>query len=1637
MDATIIILLYCSTLSSTFVNSVAVDSIRAHQSFRDGDTITSAGGEFEFGFFSPGSSASRYLGIWYKRISNGTVVWVANRNAPINNTLGQVRVNGQGITLETDDRMIWSTNTSLFLKNPVAQLLDSGNLVLRNEDRDVKTREDMIWQSFDYPGDTFLPGMKIGIDLVTGLDSYYTAWKSVDDPSTGIFSGGIDINGFPQFFKSKGSVEWTRTGPWNGLQFSGSPKTNPNGMFTEKFVFNEKEICYRLYPINRTSTDIRLTLTPNGEIKHLVWNYQNQIWMIIINEIMGDCDLYGLCGAYGICHINSSPRCGCLRGFVPKFPEKSKAVDWSSGCVRKAKLDCNTEAGFMKYSGVKLPDTRHSWYDLKINLEQCETLCLKNCNCTAYADADIRSGGSGCILWFNDLTDMVSTADGQDIYIRMPASELDNERSRAKRHLQIILIVLVVLVVVALALVCLFVLSKRKLKGKGNLKFNPEGVALNKIESEDWELPSVDFKTLVKATNNFSQDNKLGQGGFGPVYKGMLNDGQEVAVKRLSKSSGQGLDEFINEVSCIAKLQHRNLVTLLGCCTEKGERILIYEYMANKSLDSFIFDEDISNSMDWQERYKIINGIARGLLYLHQDSKLRIIHRDLKASNILLDHEMNPKISDFGMARCFKGSQTEANTSRIVGTYGYMSPEYAIDGHFSAKSDVYSFGVLLIEIVSGNKNRLYSHPDHSLNLLGHAWKSYNEDKLLGLVDEVILESSNQLEVFRVIQIGLLCVQEDPIDRPGMSQVVLMLSSNMKLPHPKKPGFFMERILRDKEPLLKNQKFSSGNELTFSSVHPRSLSSAMAISTLILLCSILSPNLMKSMAHQIIRDGETITSAGEEFQLGFFSPSGSTKRYLGIWYKKISNGTVIWVANRDAPVMNTSGILRVSDQGLSLQTGNEIIWSAKTSILMKNPVARLLGSGNLVVRDDDHHMNNTEDFVWQSFDYPADNLLPGMKMGIDLVTGLERYLTSWKSANDPSTGSFTDRLDPHGFPQFFRFKDSAKWSRTGPWNGWQFSGAPKSNQSGLYTEKFVFNEKEIYYKLDSVRGTSADVRFHLTPNGDIKFLFWNYQEQFWKPYVTFSLSNCEQYKLCGANGLCKISNSPRCECLTGFIPKFPEKWKEGDWSGGCVRKKKLDCGTKAGFLKNTRVKLPDTRYSWYDLRMTLEQCRRLCLKNCSCIAYTNADIRSGGSGCLLWFNELSDSKGYTEEGEDIYVKMASSELVKSLRSRVKRLMWIILIPAVIALTSLYMLLLWKRKQNIKENMKLSSESVALTELESEDRELPSVDFKRIANATDNFSRKNKLGEGGFGPVYKGIWNGGHEIAVKRLSKHSGQGQDEFINEVSCIGKLQHRNLVTLLGCCTEKGERILIYEYMANKSLDSFIFDNEGRNSMDWLQRSNIINGIARGLLYLHQDSKLRIIHRDLKASNILLDHEMNPKISDFGMARCFRGSQTEGYTSRIVGTYGYMSPEYASDGQFSVKSDVYSFGVILMEIVSGKKNRLFDHADQSLNLLGHAWRSYNEDKLLGLIDEVLLDSSNQMELFRVIQIGLLCVQEDPNDRPFMSEVLLMLSSKMQLPRPKKPGFFMERTFQDTDHLLDDFKFSSCNRSAITSLLPRQ
>ncbi|CAM0906156.1 unnamed protein product [Alopecurus aequalis] len=315
-----------------------------------------------------------------------------------------------------------------------------------------------------------------------------------------------------------------------------------------------------------------------------------------------------------------------------------------------------------------------------------------------------------------------------------------------------------------------------------------------KIEESDSEFSLYDFDQIAHATGNFSDDYKLGQGGFGAVYRGELSGGLEVAIKRLSTGSVQGLMEFKTEIQLIAKLQHTNLVRLLGCCLQGEEKMLIYEYMHNKSLDCFIFDSTRGAILNWERRFRIIDGIAQGLLYMHKHSRLRVIHRDLKASNILLDRDMNPKISDFGLARIFCSNVTEANTTRVVGTHGYIAPEYASEGLFSTKSDVFSFGVLLLEIISGKRTAGFYQYGKFFNLTGYAYQLWQEGKWHEMVDLVIGTDYPVTEVMKCFQVALLCVQDSADDRPNMSDVVAMLGSEgLTLPEPRQPAYFNVRM----------------------------------------------------------------------------------------------------------------------------------------------------------------------------------------------------------------------------------------------------------------------------------------------------------------------------------------------------------------------------------------------------------------------------------------------------------------------------------------------------------------------------------------------------------------------------------------------------------------------------------------------------------------------------------------------------------------------------------------------------------------------------------------------------------------------------------------------------------------------------
>ncbi|XP_076921301.1 G-type lectin S-receptor-like serine/threonine-protein kinase At4g27290 isoform X2 [Bidens hawaiensis] len=660
----------------------SLDTIAVHQNIIDGETIVSRNSTFELGFFSPGSSKNRYLGIWYKNknMTPQVITWVANRETPLIDTNGIVKLDSQGILflVNGNGTTIWSSNssTSGARVNPVAQLLDTGNLVIMSENTTI------IWQSFDYPGDTYLPGMKLGKNFVTGREMFVTSWRSADDPSPGEYTISFSMakGNYQQVHIRKRSVIEGRIGPYNGIAFAGEPiyKTNPVYTFNYDMIVTENEM-YFVLNFKSVYELLRLMVTPSG--KYEVWHLdlRKHEWMQDLTFPSEKCDTYGLCGPYGICNTVTFSTCGCLKGFELKNPREISGDNWSSGCRRIRSLDCAPEEGFLKFSSLKLPDTQNAVFDVNLSLQECKVACKKNCSCTAYTNPNNTVGGVGCLLWFGDLIDMrVYTLNGQDIYVRLAASELLSNlstpiiggnrgpRSRFPKKRRLIITISLSTLAGLFVIIAICVWIKRN----SRTDVEREGKVLEKDHNSSRkkgsiELPVFTLSTISRATNKFSDDNKLGEGGFGPVYKGVLEEAQEIAVKRLSKSSKQGLDEFKNEVLCIAKLQHRNLVKLLGYCIQGEETMLVYEYMPNKSLDWFIFDDLRKSLLNWPQRFHIIHGIARGLLYLHQDSRLRVVHRDLKAGNILLDHDMNPKISDFGLARMFDGQESEANTKKV------------------------------------------------------------------------------------------------------------------------------------------------------------------------------------------------------------------------------------------------------------------------------------------------------------------------------------------------------------------------------------------------------------------------------------------------------------------------------------------------------------------------------------------------------------------------------------------------------------------------------------------------------------------------------------------------------------------------------------------------------------------------------------------------------------------------------------------------------------------------------------------------------------------------------------------------------------------------------------------------------------
>ncbi|XVF70433.1 hypothetical protein PTKIN_Ptkin11bG0161300 [Pterospermum kingtungense] len=403
--------------------------------------------------------------------------------------------------------------------------------------------------------------------------------------------------------------------------------------------------------------------------------------------------------------------------------------------------------------------------------------------------------------------------------------------------------------------------------------------------------------------------------------------------------------------------------------------------------------------------------------------------------------------------------------------------------------------------------------------------------------------------------------------------------------------------------------------------------------------------MMTPAQSNIRDGETLVSSSQIFELGFFSPGNSRNRFLGIWYKNTSMA-VVWVANRNRPIADSGGVLAINSNGnlILLDGTNNTVWSSNASRKAESPVAQLLDSGNFIVKDNKNTQPG-ELYLWQSFDYPSDTLLPGMKLGKNLKTGSEWYLTSWKSTDDPSSGNFTLRLSTQGLPYLVAYMGSAKYFRTGPWDGAYFGGTLVS--SYVWKPYLVHNKDEIYYSCKTFSNQTI-TRLNLEYSGATQRLLWNESSTNWDIIISRPSDQCDLFGQCGANAICSINNkkTPICECLEGFRPESDGMYSNnGNLSRTCV-KDSSSCQNKDGFLKLARMKLPELADFSLNESMNLNECEMECLKNCSCSAYSSKPDEQD-KGCVMWYGNLIDMIELSEEkkGLDIYVRVPSSKIGK--------------------------------------------------------------------------------------------------------------------------------------------------------------------------------------------------------------------------------------------------------------------------------------------------------------------------------------------------------------------------------------------------------
>ncbi|KAG2650276.1 G-type lectin S-receptor-like serine/threonine-protein kinase At2g19130 [Panicum virgatum] len=769
----------------------ADDTIFDGQPLYGGQSLVSKRGKFELGFFQPDNSSQRwYVGIRYNQISARDIVWVANREAPIANLESSqlsIARDGNMVLLDHRNSPIWSTNVTTIASSvpTVGVILDTGNLVLA----EASNTSVVLWQSFDHFTDTWLPGGKLGRNKLTGEVDRLVAWRGYKDPSPSMFSLELDPRGTSQYLLNWNSSEqyWT-SGNWSAADhiFTDVPEmtlADPSHGFPYTFSYVDAgNESYFAYHVEDDAVVAHFRMDVAGQVKFLMWVEGAGEWQQFWSQPKAQCDIYAMCGPSGVGTENALPSCSCPRGFRRRRPLEWAQGDYTSGCARNAALQCGGgarddvnggEDRFYAMADVRLPSDGQSV--VAASAGDCERACVGSCSCTAY------SYNGSCSVWQGDLINLrdtsgmgTATGVGGTIWIRLAASEFSSAGRDRGRRLFVGLVAagFAAAVTIIIVLVPIIVVTRRR-------------TSRRVVEGS---LVAFTYRDLQLATKNFSE--KLGAGAFSSVFKGSLADdaARPVAVKKL-EGHLQGEKQFRAEVSTIGKVQHVNLIRLIGFYSEGTRRLLVYEHMSNGSLDRHLFGATSSSHLSWEARYQVALGIARGLDYLHGSCRDCIIHCDIKPENILLDGALAPKVADFGLAKLM-GRDSSRVLTTVRGTAGYLAPEWVAGTAVTAKADVFSYGMVLFELVSGRRNAR-QRPDGTVDFFPStaAGLLVGGGDLMGAVDGRIRGDADVAEVERACRIACWCVQDDERARPSMGTVVQVLEGLLEVSVPPIPTSF--------------------------------------------------------------------------------------------------------------------------------------------------------------------------------------------------------------------------------------------------------------------------------------------------------------------------------------------------------------------------------------------------------------------------------------------------------------------------------------------------------------------------------------------------------------------------------------------------------------------------------------------------------------------------------------------------------------------------------------------------------------------------------------------------------------------------------------------------------------------------------